>query len=170
MGLAAKSEEIVTDAMIDEWIRTRIKGEDQSAAWNEYSKFNTFLFGVQVARTDGTPHQMVSNTEEGNGFEAWRSLNKEYNPLTGNSARAYMQAILAYTSVAKLELVSAKIAEVEEVCKHYAEHAGKDIDADVKVGKLFDILPKDTKDRLLTEERASEVTYAELKQRIVQID
>ena len=110
----------------------------------EYSKFNTFLFGVLAARTDGTPHQMVSNTEEGNGFEAWRCLNKEYNPLTGNSARAYMQAILAYTSVAKLELVSAKIAEFEEVCKHYAEHAGKDIDADVKVGKLFDILPKDT--------------------------
>ncbi len=88
-----------------------------------------------VSRTTGAAQLIVIDAaDERNGIEAWRRLNLEYNPTTEASSRAYVKAILSYSRVARLDQALPKIAEFEEMCRHYREHSEATLSDDLLAG------------------------------------
>ena len=80
---------------------------------------------------------MVANIQEGNGLEAWRRLNLEYNPETLNNAPAWQEKLLSMKACASSKEIPNKILEMEEIVGHYAENKGDGMDKVTKLATLY---------------------------------
>ena len=61
--------------------------------WDDVEDFNSQLYTVLRATTEGIPFDLVENCPTGSGLEAWRSLHRRFDPATGSRKRVMLQAL-----------------------------------------------------------------------------
>ena len=76
------------------------------------------VYGVLQNLLESEPFMIVRNVERGNGLEAWRRLNKRYDPATGAKKSALLRHILS-PGRCKLEELSEKIEGWMELVNRY---------------------------------------------------
>ena len=85
-----------------------------SGNWpTDWGDFTQWLYAVLMARTEGQAWRLVSNVQEGNGLEAWRRLNAEYNPKTLNNALALQERLFSLKPCSSTKDIRSKTLEME---------------------------------------------------------
>ena len=84
-----------SDAEIGEKEIKEAYGEDADLAdqWDDIDDFNSQLYSVLRATTEGVAFDVVENAMTGAGLEAWRLLHRRFDPATGSRKRIMLQAL-----------------------------------------------------------------------------
>ena len=61
--------------------------------WDDVDDFNTQLYSVLRATTEGIPFDLVENAPTGSGLEAWGCLHRRFDPATGSRKSIMLQAL-----------------------------------------------------------------------------
>ena len=124
------------------------------------------MYTVLSSKTDGHAFTFIKNGEKGNGAGAWRRLGAEFDPKLASNAQAYLKQILNIPRTGKIGEASAAIQKLEHLVRQYEEQrGGREIDPDLKLRRLYDILPAQLESHLVLENRDNEVTYGEVIKR-----
>jgi hypothetical protein len=126
---------------------------DATVAIENLTEMNSQFFSCLRNLTDGTPFTYVDNADHGNGFEAWRSLHKKYDPSTGGRKKVMLNALIrpdraTYEQMAgALERWKALRARYE---KKRDQHGRRENLAEsIAMNALENLVPKDLEQHLL---------------------
>ena len=61
--------------------------------WDEVHDFNSQMYSVLRATTEGIPFDIVENVATGAGLDAWRCLHRRFDPATGSRKRVMLHAL-----------------------------------------------------------------------------
>ena len=79
----------------------------------------------------------------------------EHAPVTSATAQGFMKKSLEIARANTTEDVSSAIQMLEDLVREYEEHRDKKYDNDLKLQRLYDILPKPTEEQVVLEDRCS---------------
>ena len=70
-------------------------GEDSDPmdTWDDIHDFDSQLYSVLRATTEGLAFDVIENIATGAGLEAWRALHRRFDPATGSRKRIMLQAL-----------------------------------------------------------------------------
>ena len=93
----------------------------------------------------GEAFSIVRNTTRGNGLEAWRKINRRFDPATGGSRKSLLRHVLAPPKL-KLEELSAGIESWMDLIRRYEDckdsrGEGQELPEDVKISILESMCP-----------------------------
>ena len=97
---------------------------------------------------EGEAFDLVQNTQDSNGWEAWRVISKRFDPHGAGRKRSVMSQLLAPGSF-DLKNLNSAIARWEEMLRVYERRAGKDLPDDVKATIHTEMTKGALEDRLL---------------------
>ncbi|CAK0894978.1 unnamed protein product, partial [Prorocentrum cordatum] len=103
------------------------------------------LYVVLSSLTDGEAFNITVSAGSGNGFEAWRRLNRRFDPITAGRSRSILRSIMD-PGRAKLQDLQAAIERLEELMRRYESRrdtAGqrRTLAEDIKMAALEAMLP-----------------------------
>eukprot|EP00435_Cladocopium_sp_Y103_P054329 s305_g17.t1 len=87
---ASSMETEVTDREINNAFGAAADLLDQ---WDDIEDFNSQLYSVLRATTEGIPWDVVENSPTGAGLGAWRNLHRRFDPSTGSRKRTMLHAL-----------------------------------------------------------------------------
>ena len=125
-------------------------------------KLNQFL----IAYTDGIPMTFVENAN-GRGFEAWRRLAAEYDPMSSQSAFGKMAALMRPGRAANELEISAKVEYWEAEEKKYTDRTGNKMPEDMRMETLLSMLPTKLEEELRVRVIQPDTTYSTLRAKIM---
>ena len=110
-------------------------------------KLNDQLYTVLTSLTDGDSFDIVYACPPGAGFEAWRRLNRRWDPATAGRARKILRDILS-PARSSLDDLQGNIERLEDLMRRYclrrdASGARHELSADVRMASLEQLLPED---------------------------
>ena len=113
------------------------------------------IYSVLQNLLEGEPFMILRNTEKANGLEAWRRINRRYDPSTGAKKSALLRHILN-PGKCKLEELSERIEGWMELVNRYEsrkDSAGnrQSIAQDIKMSILESMCPPEVERHNLTE-------------------
>ena len=100
--------------------------------------------------------KVVKNGEVNDGLNAWRRLCQEYDPRLITGAQAHLERALQIPRAKNHGDIGPKLRELEEHIRQYERYPGKKFDDDLKIQRLYDIVPMDAKKQLLLERKGNE--------------
>ena len=109
--------------------------------------FNDQLYAALAALLDGEALDILMNTTEGNGLEAWRKITKRFDPKTKGRIRGNLMQLLAPPQCNINEL-SSKIEQWEESARRHEETARKPVDEGIRVASLNSMFLKIPQDHI----------------------
>ena len=107
---------------------------------NKVPAISKQIYTVLAAILDGEALSIIMNIPGRNGFEAWRKLNKRFDPQTAGRRKHAMSTILNVKSVSLKEL-PASIERCEKYVREYEEANKTTLTDDVKTATLTDMCP-----------------------------
>ena len=108
---------------------------------------NDQLFAALAALLDGEALDILMNTTEGQGFEAWREISKRFDPKTKGRTRNKLIHLLTPGQCTLGEL-SSKIEQWEESVRRYGERSRTAWSDDFRVASLTSMCPKVFQDHI----------------------
>ena len=158
----ARQETAITGEMLQ-----GLANERKWADVHKIAAFGKALYKYVYMKTSGPARQIVRNGQKHDGYDAWRRLFAEYDPKLITGAQGHLKAALSMNRAKSIGEVSVKVQELEEHIRQY-EDCQKIFDPDIKIQKLYDIIPVEAEKQLLLERKArgESQTYAELVSRI----
>ena len=79
---------------------------------------NEQVYHCLVALTDGESFDLVIGSGEGNGLEAWRKLNRRWDPITAGRSKNLLKGIMN-PGKAKIEDLMGAIERLEDLMRRY---------------------------------------------------
>ena len=161
--LSAVDEEKVLD-----WPRFResqIDVEDE-----DLDEMNEQVYHCLVALTDGESFDLVTSVGEGQGLEAWRKLNRRWDPVTAGRSKNLLKAIMN-PGKARIEDLMGAIERLEDLMRRYTSRRTADgslavLNEDIKMTCLESLLP-DHLEQHVQLNRARLSSYSQLRSEIM---
>ena len=156
--------------------------QDEAIAWHVFSNsiidvnnedledMNDQIYHCLMALTDGESFDLVVGSGEGQGFEAWRKLNRRWDPVTAGRSKNLLKGILN-PGKAKLSELAGAVDRLEDLMRRYCSRRKPDgsmatLDDDIRMAALEAMLP-DALENHVQLNRARLDTYAKLRAEIM---
>ena len=124
-----------TDTILKSTVSSALTGD------SDIEVFNDQLYAALAALLDGEALDILMNTTEGNGLEAWRKIAKRFDLKTKGRIRGNLMQLLAPQQWSINEL-SSRIEQWEESVRRHKGKARKPVDEDIRVASLTSMCPK----------------------------
>ena len=146
---AEESEQVVTTASVEAAFGTAADAIDQIEEIHELRKE---LWNVLLMTTEREPFDIVMNSG-GCGLEAWRRLNKRFDPSTGGRKRALLSAILS-PSRSKMDDLPSSLERLLDTMRLYerrkdASGSRTVLPEDIKVNTIERLVPAELERHLV---------------------
>jgi len=133
-------------------------------------EFDEQLHAVLMALTTAESFDLVLGSGPGRGSEAWRKLNKRWDPLTAGRARGLLKEILQPKRVRQGEILGA-LEKLEELFRRYTSRRDgqgqlHQLAEDIRMSSLEALLPEEL-ERHVQLNRARLSTYDALRTEVV---
>merc|ERR1712194_313454 len=113
----------------------------------------------------GTPLDIALNVGEGEGLEAWRRMNLEYDPRASTRTAGGIMEILKHPFTAE----SASFETFEKLCRAHARRTGKQLEEEIKVGVvLSNMMDIDLKNHLVMQSKRL-TTFVDVRSEVADI-
>ena len=137
---------------------------------DELEEMNDQIYHCLMALTDGESFDLVVGSGEGQGFEAWRKLNRRWDPITAGRSKNLLKGILN-PGKAKLSELSGAIERLEDLMRRYCSRRKPDgsmatLDDDIRMAALEAMLP-DALENHVQLNRSRLDTYAKLRAEVM---
>ena len=111
----------------------------------ELDEMNEQVYRCLVALTDGESFDIVTSVGEGQGLEAWRKLNRRWDPVTAGRSKNLLKAIMN-PGKARIEDLMGAIERLEDLMRRYTSRRMADgnfavLNEDIKMTCLESLLP-----------------------------
>ena len=151
------TDDIFDDKSIDEkWDPDEIQ---------DHKKFSKLLYRFLMAKTTDTANRIVQNGDPGNGVDAWRRLMFQFEPNLASVTQCHLKAILAIPRAKDATDAVSIIQKLDDLIRRYEKARNKELDEELKVQRMFDILPIAIEQHLVLEHRDKEPTFDDLRKR-----
>ena len=100
-----------------------------------------------------------------NGVDAWRRLMFHNEPNLASTTQCHLKAILAIPRAKDATDAVSNVPRLDDLIRRYEKARNKDLDEELKVQRMFDILPSTIKQHLMLEHRDKETTFDDLRKR-----
>lgn len=111
------------------------------------------LYGALSSLTGDESNEIVTNSGEGNGLEAWRRLHRRWDPSTGGRTRNLLKTIISPPKVTLKELSGALVRWMQQIHKYEKrkDDAGNRVKVpeDVKMAAIEMMAPEDIENHLI---------------------
>ena len=129
------------------------------------------LFAALQTLCEAEAFSVVRSSGRNNGLEAWRRLNRRFDPATGGRRKALLRSVLSPNKVVKLEDLSAALETWEETVRQFEQRRKPDgtrtvLDGDIKVAVLEALCPVELEKHLQLN-RSRLVDYDEVRAEVV---
>ena len=148
-----------------DYIKTATERDWTGSTGRDHIRFARYLYNLLTIKTTDSAFTIVRNGERGNGIDAWRRLMEEYDPKLISGAAQYLKIALGIPRAKSLAEASSTLQRLEEAVRKYEELGSKQFDSDVKLQRLFDIMPLDLEKHIILESRGEIVPYDEVRRR-----
>ena len=153
-----------------EKLQTAITDEElKRLGWAEIFKANMKLFDLLSHVTNGDALRKVETAPgDGQGFEAWRRLARQYMPTSRLTRINRLNQITHVEPCSSMKEVLGKIETWEQAWSKYEVDNSVTLDIDLKLGALLKMLPPKQEDaiKLRYIEDESKLTYPVLRRQV----
>jgi hypothetical protein len=165
---AVDQDEIITKDMVEAAWGDEDDHEGDYLPHHEHC--NSQLFSALRALTDGESFDIVNNVKAGNGLEAWRKLNKRFDPSTGGRRLNLLKAIMS-PGKSKMEDLGSCLEKWEEQVGRYQKKKDSDgnravVSNDMKMAALEQLVPDELEKHLLLN-RARLKSYDAMREEVI---
>ena len=129
-------EETITSSIVTEHIAKMPELRDYPV-----ESLNRELHGLLVMKTEGTAWGFVDNCD-GQGFDAWRVLHREYEPITRRGKNRLLKKILFPTKAGRYDDIPRSETEWEQHIAKYRAVTSKNVDPDILLAAYENMLPE----------------------------
>lgn len=162
MEWAGKLKEKITDEQFDEMAAQEFWDPDGDS---EHKKFSKVLYRFLMAKTTDTANRIIQNGDPGNGIDAWRRLTFQFDPNLASLSQCHLKAILAIPRAKDTNEAVANIQKLEDLIRKYEKTRDKELDEELKIQRMFDILPATIEQHLVLEHRDSVPKFEDVRRR-----
>ncbi len=170
-GVFSNAEKLLDWAKLQEVRISLDKAEAEIAKTSGMTDFNNQLYTALAALTEGEALSITMNTDQRNGLELWRKLNRRFDPQTASRKTDAISTIIHRKSV-PLASLSDEIEKWEELVRQHENSTGKSVDEYVKCSALIKICPAQLAEHIklnlgqVTYEDGKTVSYEKLREHI----
>ena len=136
--------------------------------WDEdghHHKFSRMLYKFLMLKTTDKANRIVQNGEPGDGVDAWRRLVFQYDPNLASMSQSYLKMLLGIPKAKDANEAVVNIQKLEDYVRKYEKNRNKELDEEIKVQRIYDILPVSIEQHLVLENRDKEASYDDIKRR-----
>ena len=167
-GLSPVLMSAVEEDNVIDW--TKFKQHQIEVEDKDLEEMNEQVYHCLVALTDGESFDIVTGVGEGQGMEAWRKLNRRWDPVTAGRSKNLLKAIMN-PGKARIEDLMGAIERLEDLmrrytCRRTADGSHAVLNEDIKMTCLESLLP-DSLEQHVQLNRARLPTYALLRSEVM---
>ena len=153
MRRALEHAEDCPEALDGETLKTLFEDPDDSDYIADLSVKQDQVYSALQQLCEQEAYDIVHNCEQGHGLEAWRKLNKRFDPTTATRKQALLKHILNQPRSSWDDL-SAQIEKWMDLIKTYERRKAPNgnrckVQEEVKLSVLHDMVPKDLEKHML---------------------
>jgi hypothetical protein len=108
------------------------------------------IYDVLSYLLKGHPLTLLQNVPHGNGLEAWRQLNKEYDAQTPQSNKKLLESIIRPGPCKQMSKLSSRIQQWMQAVKQHDMRHKSQLDEDIKMCAFSGMLPEELQERIKT--------------------
>ena len=131
----------------------------------QLEEINEGLHTLLGCITEDDPQVILLNFEEGEGFEAWRRINRRYDPRTTARTRTMFAEIMK-SPECKLDGLLAGIEALERKILTCEQRKKVVMDDDMKIGAILNMCPKNIRDHVDLN-AANFTTYSQVRALVI---
>ena len=129
------------------------------------------IYAILQTLCEKEPFQIVRSAGKSNGLEAWRKLNRRFDPSTGGRRGAMLRTILSPPKCQKIDNLWASVESWEEAVRQYEHRKRSDgtrhqLDDEIKVSILEQMCPVEI-ERHLQLNRSRYTDYNDVRSELV---
>ena len=107
------------------------------------------LYKFLMAKTTDAANRIIQNGDSGNGIDAWRRLMFQFEPNQPSITQCHLKAILAIPRAKDATEAVNTIQKLEDSIRRYEKSRDKELDEELKVQRMYDILPETIEQHLV---------------------
>ena len=131
-----------------------------------HRKFSNQLYRFLMAKTTDAANRIVQNGDADDGVDAWRRLMFHYEPNLASITQCHLKALLAIPRATGATEAVSNVQRLDDLIRRCEKARNEDLDEELKVQRMFDILPSTIEQHLvLVEHRDKEPTFDDLRKR-----
>ena len=129
----------------------------------EHTKFSKVLYRFLLAKTGENANRVVQNGNPGDGVDAWRRLVFQYDPNLASMSQCHLKMILSIARAKDANEAVSNIQKLEEYIRKNEKNRDRELDEEIKVQRMYDILPANIEKHLILESRDKEANYEDIR-------